>query len=142
MSNSPVMGTARDRGLLKRRHIVAKRKPISPLQGRWNIISMTEWDVEEMVEELQPFIEFERSDTGRFQFGCVYGEMDYQITQRDGKPAAEFSWEGNDEEDPVFGRGWAVLKGEQLEGMIFFHHGDNSDFVAKSVEVGPKRKRK
>ena len=33
--------------------------------------------------------------------------------------------------DPVQGRGWAVVKGDELHGMIFFHGGDDSEFVAK-----------
>ena len=88
---------------------MAKRKPKSPIEGHWNIVSMTAWDVEETVEELQPFIEFDRSDGGQFQFGCVYGEMDCRLTERDGKPAAEFSWVGHDEDEQVFGRGWPFL---------------------------------
>ena len=113
---------------------MAKRKPKSPIAGRWNMVSMTEWDVEETVEELQPFIEFERSDRGQFQFGCVYGAMDCRLTERDGKPTAEFSWEGHDEDEQVFGRGWAIMKGDRLDGMIFFHHGDESEFVAERAE--------
>ena len=120
---------------------MAKRKPKSPIEGRWLIESMTEWDVEETIEELQPFIEFERDDTGQFRFGCVYGEMDYRLGQRDGKLAVEFSWEGHDEDEQVFGRGWAVLDGDELTGMIFFHLGDESGFVAKRVKEKPKRKR-
>jgi hypothetical protein len=113
---------------------MAKRKPKAPIEGRWNIVSMTAWDVEETVEELQPFIEFERSDGGQFQFGSVYGEMDCRLTERNGKPAAEFSWEGHDEDEQVFGRGWAVLEGDQLDGMIFLHQGDESGFVAERAE--------
>ena len=68
-----------------------KRKPKPPIMGRWVIISVTAWDVEETVEEFQPFIEFDRNDGGQFQFGCVYGAMDCRLSQRDRKPAAEFS---------------------------------------------------
>jgi hypothetical protein len=57
------------------------------------------------------------------------------VTERNGKPAVEFSWEGMDEMDPCTGRGWAVLEGEELHGMIFFHQGDESSFVAKRVPV-------
>ncbi len=39
--------------------------------------------------------------------------------------------DGNDEMDPVQGRGWAVVKGDQLHGMIFLLGGDDSEFVAK-----------
>ena len=43
----------------------------------------------------------------------------------------EWTWDGNDEMDPAQGRGWAVVKGDELHGMIFFHGGDDSEFVAK-----------
>jgi hypothetical protein len=32
---------------------------------------------------------------------------------------------------PTQGRGWAVMTGDELRGMIFFHAGDDSEFVAK-----------
>ncbi len=58
--------------------------------------------------------------------------MDCRETTRDGQPAIEWTWEGNDEEEEsCFGRGWAVLKGDELHGMLFFHQGDESDFVAR-----------
>ncbi len=44
------------------------------------------------------------------------------------------AWEGHDEEDHAFGRGWAVLDGVELTGMIFFHQGDESGFAAQRVE--------
>lgn len=89
MKTCPFLGQPGN-GPIKRSHAVAKREPKSPIEGRWNIVSMTAWDVEETVEELQPFIEFERNEGGQFQFGCVYGEMDCRLTERDGKPAAFF----------------------------------------------------
>ena len=121
---------------------MAKRKSANPFQGRWMIEQMDQWDVEEESEELQPSIEFERSDTGQFQFGCVYGEMDCRVTQRDGQPAVEFTWDGNDETEHVFGRGWAMLDSDQLNRMIFFHQGDESGFTARreAKKIGRKRR--
>ncbi len=113
---------------------MAKRKPKSPIEGRWNIVSMSQWDEEYLHEEVQAFIEFSPKDTGEFQFGNVQGQMDCQATERDGKPSVEFSWDGNDETEHAFGRGWAVLDGDDLKGMIFFHLGDESDFTAKRVK--------
>ncbi len=84
---------------------MAKRKPPNPFRGRWLIEQMDQWDVQEESEELQPFFEFEKTDIGQFQFGCVYGEMDFRLGHRDGKPAVEFSWDGHDEDEHVFGRG-------------------------------------
>jgi hypothetical protein len=43
----------------------------------------------------------------------------------------EWSWTGNDEMDPVSGRGWAVLDGNKLQGIIALHHGDESRFEAE-----------
>jgi hypothetical protein len=52
---------------------------------------------------------------------------------RDGEPAVEFSWEGTDGADvtPLTGRGWAVLRDDELHGMIFIHLGDESEFEAE-----------
>ncbi|MDB5307267.1 MAG: hypothetical protein JWO38_1469 [Gemmataceae bacterium] len=43
--------------------------------------------------------------------------------------------------DPTQEQGWAVLKGDELQGMIFFHQGDDSEFVArKTNSKRPRRK--
>lgn len=44
------------------------------------------------------------------------------------------STRGHDEDKEVFGRGWAIMEGGQLDGMIFFHHGDESGLVAEWAE--------
>jgi hypothetical protein len=111
----------------------SKRKPESPFLGRWHFVSMTAWDEEFINSEVQGFIEFDAKGGGEFQFGYVHGEIDYRPTTRDGEPAVEWTWDGNDEMDPAQGRGWAVLKGDELHGMIFFHQGDDSGFVANWV---------
>jgi hypothetical protein len=33
--------------------------------------------------------------------------------------------------DIAQGRGWAGIKGDELHGMIFFHGGNDSEFVAE-----------
>jgi hypothetical protein len=59
--------------------------------------------------------------------------IDYQLTTRGEEPAVEWTWDGGDGADgtPLTGRGWAVLHGDELRGMIFIHQGDHSDFVAR-----------
>lgn len=68
--------------------------------------------------------------TGEFQFGYVSGGMDCRLSARDGRPCVEWTWDGNDEMDPAQGRGWAVIKDGELHGVIAFHQGDESGFVA------------
>jgi len=119
---------------------MAKAKPESPFTGSWHIVSMSQWDEDYLDEEVEAFIEFDEKGSGSFQFGYVQGQMDCRLTNRDGEPAVEFSWDGNDESEAAQGRGWAILQANELHGMIFFHFGDDSDFVAKK-KGGRKTKR-
>ena len=86
----------------------------------------------EAVDLLGPaFIEFGRDGTGAFRFIAVEGWMDARHAQRDGRAAVEFSWDGNDEGDPVSGRGWAIAEEDgSLSGRIYFRRGDDSGFRA------------
>jgi len=54
--------------------------------------------------------------------------MDFRIETVNEKDRIEFSWEGQDELDPVSGRGWATIENNELHGRIFFHQGDDSAF--------------
>ena len=120
----------------------AKPKPKSPFTGRWRIISMSAWDEDYIDEEEEGYFEFDEAVSGEFHFGYVHGHMDCRPTTRDGEPAVEWTWEGNDEMDPAQGRGWAALKGDELHGMIFFNQGDDSGFVAKRAEAKGRQARK
>jgi hypothetical protein len=108
-----------------------KSKTPNPFVGRWRIVSMEQWDQDYVDEEEEGYFEFTDKGWGEFHFGYVHGQMDCYVTTRDGEPVVEWSWDGNDEMDPAHGRGWAVLKRDELHGMIFFHGGDDSEFVAK-----------
>ncbi len=118
----------------------AKPKPTNPFTGRWRIVSMSAWEQDFIDEEEEGYIEFGDKDQGEFHFGYVHGQMDRRLSTRNGEPAVEWTWDGNDEMDPAQGRGWAVVKGDELHGMIFFHGGDDSEFVAKK-KGGKKTKR-
>lgn len=119
-----------------------KAKLHPPFEGSWHIVSMTEWDEDAYNAEVQAFIEFRSNGTGNFQFCYVQGEMDCRLTTREGSPAVEWTWEGHDEMDPESGAGWAVLKGEELHGMIGFDDGDESGFVATRAKDKKAAKRK
>ena len=94
---------------------------------------MEQWDQEFVDAEVEGFFAFEPKGNGEFQFGYVRGDIDYNEVFRDGKPAVEFTWDGNDEMDPAQGRGWAASNGEEIEGQIFFHQGDDSAFKAEKT---------
>jgi hypothetical protein len=123
---------------------MAKAKPKSLFTGRWRIVSMSAWEDDYLDEEVQAFIEFDEKGSGSFQFGYVQGQIDYRTTNRDGKPAVEFSWEGGDGADgtPLTGRGWAILAGDGLTGMFCIHEGDDSEFVARKAGKIKRPKKK
>ena len=118
-------------------------KKTSPFTGRWRIVSMSAWDQDFIDEEEEGYFEFDQKDSGQFHFGYVHGQMDCRrcLTTRDGNAAYEWTWDGNDEMNPAQGRGWAIVKGDELHGMIFFHNGDDSEFVAKKGGTDPKLKK-
>jgi hypothetical protein len=130
------------------------RKEKSPFEDRWHIVSMSGRDENPFRVEVQAFIEFEANGTGYFQFGYLSGEghlrfghlrgyMDWRPGTRDGQPAVEWTWvgAGGDDTSEMTGRGWAKLEGDDLNGMIVIHLGDESDFVAKRAKA-PKRPKK
>ena len=92
------------------------------------------WDQQFVNAEVRGYFDFGADQLGSFHFGYVQCEIDYRLTQRDGQPAVEFSFEGMDETDPCSGRGHAVLEHKELAGMLYFHRGDESGFVAKRAE--------
>jgi hypothetical protein len=101
------------------------------LAGQWRIVAMELWDADAIDLVAPGFFEFGRDRLGRLGFIAVEGQLDWREVVRDGRPGVEFTWEGSDEGDPVCGRGWAVLTGEDtLDGRIFFHLGDDSGFQA------------
>ena len=50
-----------------------------------------------------------QNDSGQFHFGYVQGHIECRQTTRDGKPAVEWTWDGNDETGPAQGRGSTQL---------------------------------
>lgn len=119
-----------------------KKSPsTNPFAGRWRITSMEQWDQDFIDEEEEGYFEFDDKGGSEFHFGYVQGGMDCRLTTRDGEPAVEWTWDGNDEMDPAQGRGWAVVNGDELHGKIFFHQGDDSGFVAKRA-TGKKASKK
>ena len=109
----------------------------SPLLGLWRITHMDEWDQDFVDAEVEGYVRFDPDGSGEFQFGYVHGSMTVEDAVRDGKPAVEWSWEGNDEMDEASGRGWALLREDGvLAGKLFFHRGDKSGFTAVK-KAGP-----
>ena len=106
--------------------------PPSPrlLFGRWRIVEMDVWDKDflDLVETAH--LTFKGAADGEIAFGALKGFLDVRYGTRDGSACAEFSWQGNDENDPASGRGWVVLgTAGRLVGHFYIHNGEASGFV-------------
>jgi hypothetical protein len=106
----------------------------NPYLGKWRIIEMELWDKEFIDMETEGYFYFEKDEMGHFQFGLVQGQIDYRLDKIGNIERLEFSWEGQDEDDEAFGRGWAVIKNDYIEGRFYFHFGDNSAFRAEKIK--------
>ena len=113
------------------------------LLGTWRILGTELWDLDDL-DLIEPaYLMLEPRGHGRLGLLAIEATLDYRVVQREGLPAIEFSFEGSDEGDRISGRGWAILEGEQLQGRISIHHGDDSGFTAcRSANVAPQGRRR
>ncbi len=98
--------------------------------GSWRITSMEAWDTDYFDMEVPAHITIRDDLTGEFQFGLVRGEIDARVHKVASTVRVEFSWSGADENDPMSGRGWLDVTGDQAQGRIFIHFSDDSSFTA------------
>jgi hypothetical protein len=105
---------------------------IGNIQGVWNIIGMENWDEDYYNMENQAYIEFKKDHRGSFQFGLVRGNFNGEVYQyKNREERFEFTWEGNDESEEVFGFGWVKRESlGRLEGEFRIHQGESSKFQA------------
>ncbi|HEU4521201.1 MAG TPA: hypothetical protein VFT12_04305, partial [Thermoanaerobaculia bacterium] len=75
-------------------------------------------------------IEFESGNSGYFRLVSIQGDIDYRIVDKADELVAEWSWEGTSDVDAACGRGWAVVRGEELVGHIYIHQSEDSSFAA------------
>ena len=100
------------------------------VDGTFEIVEMELWSKEDIdlveVGDIQI-----KGNKGTLQFICVTGIMDIRKSRSCGY---KFSWDGNDELDPVSGFGEFTCDGDTLTGRIYMHNGDDSQFVARRIQ--------
>ena len=102
------------------------------LIGRWRITESEEWAPDMMDMDGPAMIEIKKNGFGFFNFCAVEVDIDYRASKKE-KEKIEFSFSGQDDRDPVSGRGWFKLNGEKLKLQIFFHRGMESWFEAEKI---------
>lgn len=103
------------------------------LMGNWRITAMDMWDADYVDMEVPAHITIHKDLTGEFQFGLVQGQLDGRAESNGDRTCFEFSWSGFDENDPISDRGWLKVIGDQAEGRIFIHFGDECGLKAERM---------
>lgn len=99
--------------------------------GKWRITNMDQWD-QDYVNEVEPgYIEFKKSGLGSLHFGFIFADIDYRAIKTSDGYYIEFSFSGNDEYDEICGRGKLNQKGKEMDGCLYIHCGDESNFSAR-----------
>jgi hypothetical protein len=111
----------------------------TPFNGEWRIVEMEQWDADCINLIVPGHFTFEADGMGFFQFGTVRGDLDCRFERVGEGRRVEFSWEGESDTDPGCGRGWAMLKDDELRGRIYIHASDDSAFRAVRAK-NPRRK--
>lgn len=105
----------------------------NPFPSQWRIVEMSMFGIE-MFETPMLWLHDERH--GFLRFCGMEAGVDYQLSERDAKPFIEFTW-WEPHRLPHCGRGWASINGHTLQGKIYMHAGDHSDFKAVQVYGDP-----
>ncbi len=113
------------------KNMTKKRTRMKEYIGTWRIKEMDQWDMDYIDMESPGRIIIDKNGQGEIHFGAVDIEIDCRLEPNEKSGHLGFSFEGNDEGDPVSGRGWALVDGEEMTGHLFFHLGDDSGFKAK-----------
>ena len=103
-------------------------KQMKPFAGKWRIVELEVWDQDYVDMEVPGYILIGRRLGWNRAVSVRPGIRGYRWT---GEPWGntlrfDFSWSGQEEYDPVRGRGWAVIESGVLNGRIYLHLADDS----------------
>jgi hypothetical protein len=118
-----------------RRKATGTRIKTNPFRGEWKIVSTDVWEPAALNEFEPARLTFGANAKGELCFIAISASVDYRIGARDGSPAVEFSWAGDEDGSPRSGRGWAQRDPRGLAGQLFIHEGDDAKFVAERIRT-------
>ncbi len=105
--------------------------------GKWRITETSTWGNEYLDEPEEACVEFTK-DSGTMIFGYIHIEMDVVKEEIGGTEILGYSFDGNDEDDEVYGWGWfhQTQNKDEMEGKIYFRYGESSEIkIARYKKV-------
>ncbi|MEW6222622.1 MAG: hypothetical protein AB1476_04855 [Candidatus Hadarchaeota archaeon] len=107
------------------------------LTGKWRVVELPDLSEDYIHLTPDPHVLLKVSKTGEvdgtYQFGVQSGELDGKVeVAENGASRITFTFEGNDEMDPVHGFGIATLTApDTLTGEMRYHKSDTCRFTWK-----------
>jgi hypothetical protein len=103
------------------------------LIGSWRVAWMDLWIREPVDGRVECNLKFCPDGIGEIRFGQANGIIAYCAGTLEGKPCVEFSWHGDCFMDSTMGRGWTVIHGNMIGGMLQFGKGKKAKFLAERI---------
>ncbi len=100
--------------------------------GQWRVTELQGFDADYADLCGPAMMKISTRGTGQMNFGAVEMELDCKMDDLDER-VLRFSFEGADEGDPICGRGYCIIDGDEMIGRIFRHYGDEFGFRARRV---------
>jgi len=107
------------------------------ISGKWQVAGLPDLADDYLSLSPDPHVMLKLKSRGEvdgaYEFGAQSGTIDGRLEQlTDGRVRMSFTFEGNDELDPVHGYGEAILANENtLDGYMRYHLGDKYRFTWK-----------
>ncbi|MCH8068106.1 MAG: hypothetical protein IID16_02360 [Candidatus Marinimicrobia bacterium] len=114
-------------------------KDTRKLEGKWQVVEMPDLvdDYLDLTPDPHVYLKVINSKDvdGTYKFGAQSGEFDGQIEKtKENQIILTFTFEGEDEMDPVHGFGTAILIDDNtLKGEMRYHRSDTYRFTWKRV---------
>ena len=111
------------------------------ISGKWRVAELPDLADDYLGLSPDPHVMLELRGRGEidgaYEFGAQSGTIDGRLERlTDGRVRLSFTFEGNDELDPVHGYGEAVLADENtLDGYMRYHQGDTDRFTWKRISA-------
>jgi hypothetical protein len=107
--------------------------------GTWRITELKDYDDEYRDMCGAAKLKISSRGSGSVNFGAVEAEIDGKMDELDAR-VLRFTFEGGDEGDPMCGRGYCLVEGDEMVGRMFRHFGDEFGFKAKRLAKDEKKK--
>lgn len=108
---------------------------MSAFSGSWKLVELENDDISSCESYMLKFSDIEnKRGSGYLQIASLKADLDCRFKTVHKRPFVDFSMQGEVADEPLAGRGYALLKTDtMMEGTIIVHKGEEFWFVARMI---------